>query len=41
MSGLSNMIRLHFNGFDEYTFVPALGRWVYRRTVDFSSICLQ
>lgn len=39
MNNLSNMIRLHANGYDEYTLW--LGRWVYRRTVDFNAICLQ
>lgn len=38
MDRLHNMIRMHFNGYDEYTFW--LGRWVYRRTVDFRNVCL-
>lgn len=41
MNRLCNMIFLHANGYDEHTFVPWLGRWVYRRTVDFNAICLQ
>jgi hypothetical protein len=36
-----NMIRLHFNGYDEHTYVPSLGRWVYRRTVDYRYVTLQ
>jgi hypothetical protein len=39
MDRLHNMIRLHANAYDEYTFW--LGRWVYRRTVDFNRVCLQ
>ena len=39
MDRLHNMIRLHVNAYDEYTWW--LGRWVYRRTVDLSSITLQ
>lgn len=38
---LSNAIRLKANSYDEQTFVPALGRWVYRRTVDYAAITLQ
>jgi hypothetical protein len=34
-----NMIHLHANSYAEYTWW--LGRWVYRRTVDFSAIVLQ
>lgn len=37
---LSNAIRLKANSYDEQTFVPALGRWVYRRTVDYAAITL-
>ncbi len=39
MDKLCNMIRLHANGYDEYTLW--LGRWVYRRTVDYASIAIQ
>jgi hypothetical protein len=29
------------NAYVEYTFVPWLGRSIYRRTVDLSAICIQ
>lgn len=39
MPAIQNMIRLHANGYDEYSFWR--GRWVYRRTVDFRYVTLQ
>jgi hypothetical protein len=39
MDRLHNMIRLHVNGFDEYSWWG--GRWVYRRTVDYRYVTLQ
>ncbi|MDR6421329.1 hypothetical protein J2801_003617 [Paraburkholderia phenoliruptrix] len=39
MNRLHNMILLHVNAFDEYTWWS--GRWVYRRTVDFRHVTLQ
>ncbi|QBR03744.1 hypothetical protein E1956_42395 [Paraburkholderia pallida] len=38
---LHNWIFLGSNAYDEYTFVPWLNRNFYRRTVEFSRICLQ
>lgn len=38
---LHNWIFIGSNAYDEYTFVPWLGKSVYRRTVEFSHICLQ
>ncbi len=37
---LSNWIYMGSNAYDEYTFVPWLNRSVYRRTVDFSQVCM-
>ncbi|RKE36491.1 hypothetical protein B0G76_2683 [Paraburkholderia sp. BL23I1N1] len=37
---LSNWIFVGSNAYDEYTFVPWLNRNVYRRTVDFSQVCM-
>jgi hypothetical protein len=37
---LSNWIFIGNNAYHEYTFVPWLGRSVYRRTVDLSSVTL-
>jgi hypothetical protein len=41
MSALSNWIFIGTNAYHEYTFVPSLGKNVYRRTVDLSLITLQ
>ncbi|HTI19136.1 MAG TPA: hypothetical protein VL598_15910 [Trinickia sp.] len=41
MFRLSNWIFLGSNAYDEYTFVPWLGRNVYRRTVDLNLITIQ
>lgn len=38
---LHNFIVLGCNAYDEYTYVPWLGRAVYRRTVDLNKVCLQ
>jgi hypothetical protein len=38
---LNNWLFIGANAYVEYTFVPWLGRSVYRRTVDYSDICLQ
>ncbi|MDR5782577.1 hypothetical protein QCE63_24540 [Caballeronia sp. LZ065] len=38
---LQNWIFIGSNAYIEYTFVAWLGRSVYRRTVDYRSICLQ
>ena len=37
---LSNWIYVGSNAYDEYTFVPWLNKHVYRRTVDFSQVCM-
>jgi hypothetical protein len=37
---LHNWILIGSNAYIEYTFVPWLGRNVYRRTVDLSSITI-
>ena len=37
---LSNRIIIGGSAYDEYTFVPWLNKFVYRRTVDFGRICL-
>jgi hypothetical protein len=39
--GLRHWIMMRTNAYDEYTFVPALNRNIYRRTVDYTAICLQ
>jgi hypothetical protein len=41
MNGLCNWIYIGSNAYVEYTFVPWLGRSVYRRTVDLGHICIQ
>ena len=38
---LHNWILIGENGYVEFTFVPWIGKNVYRRTVDLKSICLQ
>jgi hypothetical protein len=38
---LYNWIHIGSNAYMEYTFVPWLGRNIYRRTVDLSAICIQ
>jgi hypothetical protein len=38
---LHNWIYIGSNAYAEYTFVPWLGRNIYRRTVDLSAICIQ
>ncbi|WP_268959192.1 hypothetical protein [Paraburkholderia elongata] len=38
---LHNWIYIGSNAYVEYTFVPWLGRNIYRRTVDLSAICIQ
>ncbi|TCK88223.1 hypothetical protein B0G74_6403 [Paraburkholderia sp. BL9I2N2] len=38
---LRSWIHIGSNSYGEYTFVPWLGRTIYRRTVDFSAICIQ
>ncbi|ACD21553.1 hypothetical protein Bphyt_7268 (plasmid) [Paraburkholderia phytofirmans PsJN] len=38
---LRNWIHIGSNAYTEYTFVPWLGRSIYRRTVDFATICMQ
>jgi hypothetical protein len=38
---LHNWVYIGSNAYDEYTFVPWLNKNVYRRTVKFSSICIQ
>jgi hypothetical protein len=38
---LHNWILIGSSAYDEYTFVPWLDRNVYRRTVDFSHVCIQ
>jgi hypothetical protein len=40
MFRLSNWLFIGSNAYDEYTFVPWLGKNVYRRTVDFSKVTL-
>lgn len=40
MKALKNWLVMGSNAYDEYTFVPWLNRWVYRRTVDFSEVTL-
>jgi hypothetical protein len=40
MFRLSNWLYIGSNAYDEYTFVPRLGKNVYRRTVDLSSVTL-
>jgi len=37
---LSHWIFIGSNAYDEYTFVPWLGKNVYRRTVDLTAICI-
>ncbi|GJH13266.1 hypothetical protein CBA19CS11_30530 [Caballeronia novacaledonica] len=39
-ASLQNWIFIGANAYVEYTFVTWLGRSVYRRTVDFSQVCL-
>jgi hypothetical protein len=39
--GLHNWILIGSNAYDEYTFVPWLGKNVYRRTVGLDQICIQ
>ena len=41
MFGLSTWIFIGSNAYHEYTYVPSLGKNVYRRTVDLSLITLQ
>lgn len=41
MNTLLNWIYIGSNAYVEYTFVPWLGRNVYRRTVDLRDICIQ
>jgi hypothetical protein len=38
---LNSWIHIGSNAYAEYTFVPWLGRSIYRRTVDLSAICVQ
>jgi len=38
---LYSWIHIGSNAYAEYTFVPWLGRSIYRRTVDLSAICIQ
>ncbi|MDB5783644.1 MAG: hypothetical protein JWQ50_3559 [Caballeronia mineralivorans] len=38
---LYSWIHIGSNAYVEYTFVPSLGRSIYRRTVDLSAICIQ
>jgi hypothetical protein len=40
MFQLSNWIFIGSNAYDEYTYVPWLGKNVYRRTVDLRAITL-
>jgi hypothetical protein len=40
-SVLCTRIVLGSNAYHEYTYVPWLNQYVYRRTVDFSHICIQ
>jgi hypothetical protein len=40
MFRLSNWLYIGSNAYDEYTLVPWLGKNVYRRTVDLSSVTL-
>lgn len=40
-NALHHWIHIGCNAYDEYTFVPYMNRNVYRRTVDFSRICIQ
>ena len=40
-SVLRTWIYIGSNAYAEYTFVPWLGRSIYRRTVDLSAICIQ
>lgn len=37
---LSHWIFIGSNAYDEYTFVPWLGKNIYRRTVDLRDICM-
>jgi hypothetical protein len=37
---LSHCIFIGSNAYDEYTFVPWLNKYVYRRTVDLGRVCL-
>ena len=41
MFGLSTWIFIGSNAYHEYTYVPSLGKNVYRRTVDLNLITLQ
>lgn len=41
MNHLSYSIVILANAYMEMTWVPWLNRMVYRRTVDFSRVCLQ
>jgi len=38
---LNTWLFIGTNAYDEYTFIPWLGKNVYRRTVDFNAVCLQ
>jgi len=38
---LYHWIHIGSNAYMEYTFVPWLGKSIYRRTVDLSAICIQ
>jgi hypothetical protein len=40
MYRVSNWLFIGSNAYDEYTFVPWLGKNVYRRTVDLSKVTL-
>lgn len=40
MLKLNHWICIGSNAYDEYTFVPWLGRSVYRRTVDLSKVTI-
>lgn len=37
---LSSLIVIGITAYDEYTFVPWLNKYVYRRTVDLGKVCL-
>ena len=37
---LSHCIFIGSNAYDEYSFVPWLNKYVYRRTVDLALVCL-
>ncbi|PYE21358.1 hypothetical protein C7410_115201 [Paraburkholderia silvatlantica] len=41
MNRLSYSIVLLANSYLEMTYIAWLDKWVYRRTVDFNSVCLQ